>query len=161
MVTPHEWTLPRADDCTRSYETTQECQELGARPRRRRTTQEHLRATSSVSHQPMPTFKRPADALKQRKGKKTDTTALKRSRGRTPRHCSSSEVPEPPPTDGSIVPVDVEEAIIRLLCAKPPKARRQNGNRRCRATESSQNRWLPELSLRRFSYQNHSRPANS
>ena len=39
--------------------------------------------------------------------------------------------------DGSIVPVDVGEATIRLLCAKPPKARRQNENRRCRATESS------------------------
>ena len=40
--------------------------------------------------------------------------------------------------DGRIVPVDVGEATIRLLCAKPPKARRQNENRRCRATESSQ-----------------------
>ena len=39
--------------------------------------------------------------------------------------------------DGRIVPVDVGEATIRLLCAKPPKARRQNENRRYRATESS------------------------
>ena len=53
--------------------------------------------------------------------------------------------------DGSVAPVDVGEATIRLLCAKPPKDRRQNENRRCRATESSQIRWPPELLFRRFS----------
>ena len=44
-------------------------------------------------------------------------------------------------------------------CDQPPNhapevTRRLNETRRCRATESSQNRWTPELSFRRFSYQN-------
>ena len=39
----------------------------------------------------------------------------------------------------------------RPLISRPPKARRQNENRRCGATESSQIRWPPELVFRRFS----------
>ena len=43
----------------------------------------------------------------------------------------------------------------------PDVTRRFNETRRCRATESSQIRWSPELLFRRFSYQNSSRPATA
>ncbi len=74
----------------------------------------------------------------------------------------SAETPMPDPTQTSDLPVNQPatpasaETPMEPPTAPPPtshqpKARRQNENRRCRATESSQIRWPPELVFRRFS----------
>ena len=76
----------------------------------------------------------------------------------------SAETPMPDPTMTQDLPLEEDRAAAPPSAETPmepppappptshqPKDRRQNENRRCRATESSQNRWPAELLFRRIS----------
>ena len=74
-------------------------------------------------------------------------------------HCLASGYPQQEPDQQepddiqhrADVITGIRDSTFCTTAADKPKARRQNENRRCKATESSQIRWPPELVFRRFS----------